>query len=935
MRLTRTLFVALFLLTWCSVVDCQTPVDSTLLPVDTNVVIGKLANGLTYYIRSNNKPEKRAELRLALNAGSVLEDDGQRGLAHFCEHMAFNGTKHFKKQELVNYLESVGMSFGADLNAYTSFDETVYMLKIPTDTPSIVRKAFQILEDWAHDVSYDDDEIDKERGVVIEEWRLGRGAEARMRDKQFPILFKNSRYAERMTIGDKKILETCSHETLRKFYHDWYRPELMAVVATGDFDKQEIEGLIRSHFAGLPSTGNARERILYPVPDHNEPLFAIASDSEATSSRVGVYYKHDLKPSKTVGDYRRSIIEELYSGMLNSRLIELTRQSDPPFLFAFSGSGRFVRTKDVYFLSAAVKDNGIDRGLGAILAEAERVKKYGFDSTELDREKKEALRSVENAYNERDKTESSNYAEELVRNFLTAEPVPGIGYELELYRKLLPGISLQDVDRLASEWIIDRSRVVLVSLPEKKEVIPPTDEELKKVFASVDTAGIKPYVDRISNQPLISSPPKAGSIVDRKDIRELGTTEWKLSNGARVIFKSTDFKNDEVVFTAFGPGGTSLVPDKDFIAASTASAIVKQSGIGQFDETELEKLLAGKLVRVSPFIGELDEGLSGGSTPQDLETLFQLIHLYCTSPRSDTAAFRSYRERSRSFLQNRSAQPEAAFSDTIQVTMSQYHPRRRPWTLSTVDEMNLQSSLEAYRDRFADLSEFTFIFVGNLDLPALKPLVETYLGSLPSLNRNDRWKDLGIAPPKGIIEKSIKKGIEPKSQVRIMFTGPFQWTQERRHQIQSMAAVLEIKLREVLREEKGGTYGVGVSASTPHYPKARYSLSVAFGCAPERVDELVKATFEQIDSLKNFGPAESTVQKVKEIQKREHEVNKKENGAWLRALQFAYSNEEEPMSILKLDGLIDRLSAGDVRDAAQMYFDMKNYVKIVLYPKEP
>ena len=932
MRLVNKLFVVLFIT--IGVVNCQTPDDSARLPVDSNVITGKLANGLTYYIRANKKPEKRAELRLAVNVGSVLEDDDQRGLAHFCEHMAFNGTKHFKKQELVNYLESVGMSFGADLNAYTNFDETVYMLKIPTDSASIVGKAFQILEDWAHDASYDDDEIDKERGVVIEEWRLGRGAEARMRDKQYPVLFRNSRYSVRMTIGDKRTLETCSHETLKKFYRDWYRPELMAVVATGDFDPREIEGMIKSHFAGIPAAVNARERILYPVPDHDEPLFAIASDSEATSSRVGIYYKHDPEPSGTVGDYRRSIVEELYSGILNNRLSELSRSSDPPFLFAFSGSGRFVRTKDVYFLSAGIKDNGIEQGLNAILTEAERVKKFGFDSTELDREKKETLRSMENAFNERDKTESSNYADELVRNFLTGEPVPGIGYELQLYRELLPGISLGDVDRLAGKWIIDKNRVVLVNLPEKKGLTPPTDGELAAVFASVGGTAIAPYVDRVSNQPLIQSPPKAGSIVGRKETKELGTTEWKLSNGARVILKPTEFKNDEVDFTAFSPGGSSLAPEKDFIAVSTASSIVKQSGIGQFDETELEKLLAGKLVRVSPYIGELDEGLSGGSTPQDVETLFQLIHLYLTSPRSDTAAFRAYKERVRSFLQNRSAQPEAAFSDTIQVTMSQYHPRRRPWTLATLDEMSLQSSLEEYRERFADISGFTFVFVGNLDLAVLAPLVETYLGSLPPLNRNDRWKDIGISPPKGVVEKSVKKGIEPKSQVRIMFTGPFEWSQEHRHQIQSMASVLEIKLREVLREEKGGTYGVGVSAVPTHYPAERYSLSVSFGCAPERVDELVKAAFGQIDSLKNFEPAETYIQKVKEIQKREREESMKENGSWLRALQFVYSNQEDPMSILTYQRLIDKLSAKEVQDAAQRYFNLKNYVKIVLYPQE-
>ncbi|MGA2623198.1 MAG: insulinase family protein [Bacteroidota bacterium] len=938
MRLNRAVLAVFFAVSLCGWMFAQDKIESLdlsrNLPIDSNVTVGKLKNGLTYYIRRNQKPEKRAELRLAVNVGSVVEDDDQRGIAHFCEHMAFDGTKNFKKQELVNYMESVGMRFGADLNASTSFDETVYMLKIPTDSTSVVRKAFQILEDWAHNVTYDDKEIDRERGVVIEEWRLGRGAEARMFDKQLPVLFKNSQYAVRRTIGDKKTLETCPHDVLRRFYKDWYRPDLMAVVVVGDFDRNEIEQLIKDHFAGIPAAVKGRERTMFPVPDHDESLFAVATDSEATNSRVGVYCKHDVHPWSTVGDYRRTVVEQLYMSMQNNRLAELARQADAPFLYGFVTPGRFVRTKDVYSMNAGVKDNGLERGLEALLTESERVKKFGFTQTELDREKKEVLRGMENTFNERDKTESVNYVEELVRHYLTDEPVPGIAYEFMLYRALLPGISLDEVNKVASSWITVRNRVTMVNLPQKKDIVIPSEDRLRSVFANASNKSIEAYVDKIGGKALVPNPPKPGTVVRESLQKDIGVTEWTLSNGARVVLKPTDFKNDEVLFAAISPGGTSLVADKDFIAASTCSQVIQQGGVGEFDLTELDKLLSDKIVRCAPYVGELDEGFSGSAAPQDLETLFQLTYLYFTGPRRDSTAFLSFLSRVKGSLENRSAQPEVAFSDTAQVTLAQHHFRRRPMTTALLDEMNLQTSYNVYRDRFADASDFIFFFVGNFQPATIKPLVETYLGGLPALHRTETWKDVGVNPPSGVIEKTVKKGIEPKSAVRIVFTGSFEWTREHRHQIQSMASVLTIKLREVLREEKGGVYGVGVGASPSHYPKERYTLGIGFGCAPERVDELVKAVFEQIDSLQKYGPGESYIQKIKEIQRREREVSLKENNFWISSLQSAYVNNEDPSVILNYPALIDKLSAKDVQTAAQRYFDMKNYVKVVLYPKE-
>ncbi len=565
------------------------------IPVDPQIRIGVLENGVKFYIRVNQKPENRAELRLAINAGSVLENDQQQGLAHFTEHMAFNGTKNFERQELVNYLESIGMRFGPDLNAYTSFDETVYMLQIPTDSSAIVHRAFQILEDWAHNISFEDKEIDKERGVIIEEWRLRRGADSRMRDKQFPILFKDSRYAERLPIGKTEILKTFEYQTLKDYYRTWYRPDLMAVVAVGDFNPDSMQALIEQHFSNVPVPMTSVKRPLYPVPDHDGTLFAIASDPEATRSTISIYYKQDVQAESLVTDYRKMLVENLFNSILNTRLRELVQQADPPFLFGYSSKGRFIRSKEFYTLGAGVSENGIQRGLEALLTEALRVKKYGFTGTELEREKIDMLRGLERAYNERDKTQSRVYAAEFLRNYFEQEPIPGIAYEFDLAKIYVPGITLEEVNQLADAWITPGNKVILVNMPEKEGVVIPTEEDLTAVFAIVDGKEINAYVDEVIDEPLVDVIPVSGKIVSEKIIDDLKITEWVLSNGVRVILKPTDFKNDEIRMTAFSPGGHSLYPDKDYLPAITATQIMGQSGLGKFDLMELQKKLTGKL----------------------------------------------------------------------------------------------------------------------------------------------------------------------------------------------------------------------------------------------------------------------------------------------------------------------------------------------------
>ncbi|MGE5401740.1 MAG: M16 family metallopeptidase [Bacteroidota bacterium] len=903
------------------------------LPVDKEVTIGTLSNGIKYYIRKNVKPEKRAELRLVVNAGSVLENDDQKGLAHFTEHMGFNGTAHFSKNELINYLESIGVKFGPELNAGTSFDETVYMLQVPTDKPDIVSKAFLVLEDWAHGLQFDSAEVEKERGVIVEEWRLGRGANMRMLDKQLPILFKNSRYAERLTIGDKKIIETFNQQTLKDFYRDWYRPDLMAVVAVGDFDKAEIEKLIKEHFSSITSPKTIRPRELYPVPKHEETLFAIAYDKEATNSQVSIYIKQDKQKIKTESDFRKALNRDLLSGMLNKRLQELTLLPDPPFVNAFAGQGGFVRTADCNYLSAMVKDGGIDRGLEAILREAERARMFGFTATELERQKTETIRILEKQLAEKDKTESSSLVWQYVGNYLNYSPIPGIENLYELHKKYLPMITLEEINKYSEELLQKSNRVVMVNVPEKQGVQIPTETELTAVIDKVAKENITAYVDKVSTKPLIKEMPKAGTIVSEAKNETLGTTEWKLSNGVRVIFKPTDFKNDEISFTSFSTGGSSLVSDADFMSAATAVSMENESGVGEFSKTELQKYLTGKIAGVNPFIGNFNEGLRGGGSPKDIETLFQLIYAYVTSPRIDSTGFNSFKSKLTAYLQNAENSPEKAFSDTLNYTLLNYNHRARPWTLKLLEEMDMNKAASFLKDRFADAGDFTFVFTGNIDVQTFKPLVLTYLGGLPSIGRKESWKDINLTNPKGMVEKIVKKGIEAKSQVAVVFTGDMDWSRLNEYKLESLMDAMNIRLREVIREEKGGTYGVRAVHNISRIPAARYTIYINFGCNPERVDELTKAVFSVIDSMKNFGPGSEILTKIKETQKRQREVAVKRNNFWMGVLANYLEYGDNVDQIPEYDKWTEALQQSDIKEACAKYMD-GNHLKVVLYPQD-
>jgi len=905
------------------------------MPVDPEITIGKFANGMRYYIRRNKKPEKRAELRLVVKTGSILEDDDQQGMAHLVEHMAFNGTSHFPKNEVVSFLESLGMRFGADVNAYTSFDETVYMLTVPTDKPEMMDRALLILEDWAHNLSFDPTEVEKERGVVMEEWRLGRGAGMRMLNKIFPVLLNGSRYADRLPIGKPEIIQGGKQERLKQFYADWYRPDLMAVIAVGDFDKAAIEKMITTHFASIPAANKPKPRSTFDIPDHSGTTYAIATDKEANTTSVEVDTLLPRRPEGLVGAYRQKTVDRLFSGMLSARLSELTQKPDAPFTLGGAGRGTFIgHTKDSASLFALVKEDGIERGLDALLTEAERVARFGFTATELERQKQAVLRNYERLALEKENREAGSRASEYVRNFLQDETLPSADDEYALHKRFLPEITLDEINKLAREWFPDRDRTVVVNAPEKSGLAVPDQSKLAAVIKNAAAKELKPYVDTVASAALVESPPTPGTVVKTATREAIGITEWELSNGVKVVLKPTTFREDEILLRAFSPGGSSLASDKDYIPASSATQVITAGGVGKFNSIDLRKFMTGKVASASPFITEVEEGLNGSSSRRDLETMFQLIYLRFTAPRADPDAFNAQTAQMKTRLGNQVAVPEFAFSNALFAARYQNHLRRRLLTPEMIDEWNLDKSMAFYKDRFADASDFTFVFVGSFDPATMKPLVEKYLGSLPSIRRKESWKDVGVRPPADVVVKKVEKGVEPKSLSAIAFSGPFEYDQTHRVAIRAMAEILQRRLLETIREDLGGTYSINANANYEKIPNPTYSITITFGSSPDRTESLIKRVFQEIELLKTNGPTDQQVNDEKEALLRDFETSSKLNNFVLAQISARYENGEDPAGVWRLSEYYQKIDKAMIQEAAKTYLNTNRYVEVMLFPEK-
>jgi zinc protease len=898
-------------------------------PLDPQIRLHRLSNGLTVYVMPHKKPEGRASLWLAVNAGSVQEDDDQRGLAHFVEHMAFNGTKRFAKQAIVDYIEKIGMEFGADVNAYTSFDQTVYMLTVPTDDKATMLTGLDILRDWAGDVSFDPVEVDKERGVVLEEWRLGRGPFARINDKQWPVMFQGSKYAQRLPIGLPEILKKAPRDTLVRYYKDWYRPENMAVIAVGDFDAATLEKEIETRFGSLVSTGTKRERTAVPVPHEHPTAVSIETDKEMPFSQVRIIDKMDHRPERTKSDYRKNLVERLYHSMLRARFGELARDPAAPFTSAGSWTTDLTRTADGFSRFANAKSGKTAETLSLLVREIARVEQHGFLQSELDRAKDTLRSEAEQSAREWSKTQAFQIADEMTRHFFEGEQMPGRPYELELTRDLLPTVTLAELNHLAATWGGEKGRVITLSGPTGAKM--PTEAEVRTLFTEASSTKVEPWKDAPA-QPLMTAQPTPGAVVTTTRDEGADATVWTLANGVRVIVKPTTFQNAEVELQGWKAGGSSLIADPAH--ARYATQIVATGGVGALDAVALQKALAGKVVYSNVWFEELAEAVYGSARPADLETMLQLVHLKLTAPRKDQRAFEAWREDQLEWARNRRKLPEVSFYDDMNAVYSGNHPRRQPVTPELLAKLDLDKAHAAYAQRFADLSDFTFVIVGNADLATLQPLVEKYLGSLPGKKQKAKWKDVGIRYATGKVTKEILRGSEPKSYVWMTFGAPDKWTRDAERDAQVLGMVLRIRLREVLREDMGGVYGVGSWISLRRQPTMRREATIQFGCDPANVEKLRDAALGVLREIQKNGIGEEYLVKVREQLRRGRETEAKENWWWRAQLREAYWFGEKFKDATNIEPVIARVTSANVKAAAKRYFDEKNLMVAVMRPEK-
>lgn len=903
------------------------------LPLDKTVRYGVLPNGLKYYIKANNKPENRVELRLAVNAGSNQEDDNQLGLAHFLEHMAFNGSTNFKKNDLVNFLEGLGVKFGAHLNAYTSFDETVYMLQLPTDKKEVLDKGLLVLEDWASGISFDSLEINKERGVVVSEWRSGQGPDMRMLNKFLPTYYYKSRYAERLPIGDTTILKNCAHERITTFYKDWYRPDLMAVMIVGSINVDSMEKEVIARFSDLKNPSIERQKIEYELPKHKETLVSIVTDDEASNTQAYIVYKHDKQDISTTEGFVMHVANELINSMINNRLGELVEQSSSPFIQAGAAYDKETRKNDAFSDFIFMKKDRYKDALELILQENNRVKQHGFTASELARAKTELLKSYNDALKEKDKMESRTLIGELVSNFLNNTPALGIEVESQLASQIISVIDLNTINEIAKSYITTDNRVVVITAPSAEKSKLPTEKEVLAIVTKADNEKLEPYKDEVIDEPLIGTEIKAGKIVNQTTDKTFNITTYKLSNGATVKIKPTDFKNDEIFFSAFSNGGTSLYSDKDYMSVDFSNAIIDEAGISKFNKITLQKLLTGKTVAISPYIGELDEGFEGSTTKVDLETLFQMLYLYQTAPRKSEEDLTTFMQKQHAIYDNLYSNPQYYFMKKLSEINYNNNIRRNLPTKETLDQVNYDNAFKFYNERFWNAADFTYYFVGNIDAKQIDTLITKYIASLPGdSTKRETWKDPNVEKPKGKVDTSLQMGNTPKTFVNINEHGALKYTDAEALKFNAMVKVLSIVLREELREEKGGVYGVSVQGVVSKIPKEKFAINISFNADPPKAQELIKATYDEIDDFVKNGTTLEKLNKVKETYKREFETDQKENDYWIGKMVYADKYNWDIHKLNQYLQAIDTLSLEDIKQAATKYLTTDDVIQVTLSP---
>jgi zinc protease len=905
------------------------------IPLDAAVRTGTLANGLKFYVRQNPRPEKRLSLRLAVKAGSLFEADDQLGLAHLIEHMAFNGSEHFKPGELISYFESTGARLGPHVNAYTSFDETVYMLDLPSDSKEIVTKGLLAMYDFAGGLTLSDAEINRERGVVVEEWRGRLGAASRVRDQQIPVLFYQSRYAERLPIGKPEILRSAPPQRLRDFYNTWYRPERMALIVVGDISAQEIEASIRETFSALKDRAPAAQPPDNTVPLHKEALINVTSDTEVTSTSVQLLYKHAADGNSTVGDYRRSLVQNMFSRMLNDRFEELSRKADAKFLAAGAGGDSLSPKVQTYGLSARVKDDGIGAGLTALQLEARRVNQYGFTASELERTRRSIASIYERAYNERDKNESGSFAQEYVSHFLNGEPSPGIEYEYRLVQQLLPTITVNDITTLAKERLSGEAMVVLAVTPKKDGVRVPEAADLRAAFQEGERAAVLPWSDSTTTRALIERPPTPGTVASRREIADIGVTVVKFSNGVEAWLKPTDFKNDQVLFAMYGKGGASLAPSEaDYLQARFATQYVGLSGLGGIKALDLDKMLAGKLASASAYISTSTQGVSGSASPAELETALQLTYLNFTAPGDDPDALALMKRQLEVAIANRDRSPGQVFGQKVAEINTSNHFTAKALTAADIAALDRGKMMAFYRERFANAADFTLFMVGAFKVDTVVPLLARYVGSLPSKGQpTSNYKDLGVRFPTGVQKVNVQKGREPRSQTIMSFFADPPFDAMEQEKIIAATSILNTVLRDSLREELGQTYTVQVGFNQSAPQRGDGYVAVSFNAAPENIGAMSDRVLAEVKKLQDNGPTADQVARAREGARRDYETALQQNNYWLGRLQRVHIIGADPSEIVTRTARIETLTPALLQDVFKKYFPSDRMTVVTLIPE--
>jgi zinc protease len=905
------------------------------IPLDSAVRTGKLANGFTYYIRRNNEPQKRVQLYLVNKVGSVLEDNDQQGLAHFMEHMNFNGTRNFPKNELVDFLQKAGVRFGADLNAYTSFDETVYKLPIPTDDPSMIASGLKIMRDWAKEALLDSVEIEKERGVVLEEERLGKGANDRMARKFYPVMLNRSRYAERLPIGLDKVLINFKPAIIKRFHHDWYRPDLQALIVVGDVNVNEVEKSIRNDFSDLKNPAQERPRTKYTVPLTGRNQFLTVTDREKTAAEIEILYKHKAPVLVTEADYLTSMKISIFNQLLAARrYAEISQEAKPAFINTNASVGNILGGLDAFIFDVSPRDGQIEAGFEQSWKIVEKVRRFGFTQSELDRAKQSYLRSMETGFSEKDKTPSESLTQEYQRLFLHNEASPGISWEYDFVKKHIGEIRLQDITAVMNDYFSSKDVDILVLAPEKDKNLLPDSASVQFWINKVSKEQLTPFNDSQISAALLAIKPKSGKVIAKSTIPELNITKLTLSNGVNVILKPTEFKNDEIRFTAFSEGGTSLYNDSDYDNAANAAALISRFGLGSFNPVQLSKILNGKVVNVAAGIGPRSETINGTAAVTDLETAMQLIYMQFTQPRKDTLLFNNIINNAKESLNNRYADPNNVFSDSINYVMGNYNYRNSPSTVERLDKISMQKAFDIYRERFSDASAFTFVFVGNFKLEKITPLLEQYLGSLPSTHKNEKARDLGIHIPSGRITKKIYKGTENKAIVRLLVSGDYNFSQENNLLVKALGDILQIKILQHLREDESEVYSPSVQLLYNKYPKNRFAYTISFGCAPQNTDHLIDMVLKEMKILRDNGPEADDIEKFKAAYQKNVELALKDNGFWLGYLSGQYENKENVLQVLAIQKNLNKVTAISLKKAAQQYLTGDNLIRFELLPEK-